>query len=395
MKKRPFYFEIKNLIIQFMAAFNDVAIKRYNADRQTDGKEIGVGFMYAPRQRVIEDIINKSKQIPLPTISVSIASISRDPERVFNKIEGYIIDTAINEDTKRKIPQPVPVNITINMSVIARYQQDIEQIISNFVPYCDPYITVSWKLPTTENTTYEHEMRTIIEWGGSLNIQYPIELSNNQQARVTCDTTFTIKGWLFKQIDTTVGKIYNINTNIYPSQLGEECLIYKDNSDVAEIFDTNTLEASLLIQRGKPTLKNIDIPVYYINSTSYFNKNTLYNLYGKDFFNIQNVYLSSNNNILTGTSLFNLFSASSSLSAIYPSFSGVEINTYTVNSLNNITFTIPQQLTRTGNIDIIVKNEAGYSKLSVDSYIPISSGLSAIIAEPYQPPCVGKGISVK
>jgi hypothetical protein len=63
MKKRPFYFEIKNLIIQFMAAFNDVAIKRYNADRQTDGKEIGVGFMYAPRQRVIEDIINKSKQI--------------------------------------------------------------------------------------------------------------------------------------------------------------------------------------------------------------------------------------------------------------------------------------------------------------------------------------------
>lgn len=375
-----------------MAAFNDVAIKRYNADRQTDGKEIGVGFMYAPRQRVIEDIINKSKQIPLPTISVNIVNITRDPERVFNKLEGYIIDTDVNEDTKRKIPQPVPINIAINMSIIARYQQDIEQIISNFVPYCDPYITVSWKLPTTENTTYEHEMRTIIEWGGALNVQYPIELSNNQQARVTCDTTFTIKGWLFKQIDTTVSKIYNINTGIYSSQLGEQCLIYKDSSDIAELFDTNTVEASFLLQRGKPTLKNIDIPFYYINT---YDNTTVYTLYGKDFFNIQSVYLSANNNILTGVKLFNLFNSSSTLSADNPPFFGVEINSYIVNSLNSITFTIPQQINTQGNIDIIVKNEAGYSKLSVDSYIPVPSGLSAIIAEPYQPPCVGKGISVK
>ena len=56
MKKRPFYFEIKNLIIQFMAAFNDVAIKRYNADRQTDGKDIGVGFM--PLDRGLSKILS-------------------------------------------------------------------------------------------------------------------------------------------------------------------------------------------------------------------------------------------------------------------------------------------------------------------------------------------------
>ena len=392
MKKRPFYFEIKNLIIQFMAAFNDVAIKRYNADRQTDGKDIGVGFMYAPRQRVIEDIINKSKQIPLPTISVSIASIARDPERVFNKLEGYIINTSSNEDTKRKIPQPVPVNIGINMSIIARYQQDIEQIISNFVPYCDPYITVSWKLPTTENTTYEQEMRTIIEWGGSLNIQYPIELSNNQQARVTCDTTFTIKGYLFKQIDTTVDKIYNINTSFFPSTLGEECIIYRDSNDPERVYDNNTQEVERFLQRGRPTLKNIDLPVYYRQLS---NTATSYTLYGKDFFNIQNVYLSANNNIFENTSIFNLFSSSSTLSAVYPPFSGIQIDTYVVNSLNSITFTIPQQITKLGNIDVIVKNEAGYSILSVDSYIPVSSELANIISEPYQPPCVGKGITVK
>lgn len=392
MKKRPFYFEIKNLIIQFMAAFNDVAIKRYNADRQTDGKEIGVGFMYAPKQRVIEDIINKSKQIPLPVISVSINSITRDPERVFNKIEGYIIGTSADADTKRLIPQPVPINIGINMSIVSRYQQDIEQIISNFVPYCDPYITVSWKLPTTEDTAYEQEMRTIIEWGGTLNMQYPIELSNNQQARVTCDTSFTIKGWLFKQIDTNINKIYNINTSFYSSVLGEECLVYKNNSDIASIYDTNIQEVERFLQKGRPTLKNIDIPFYY---TASYNTSTVYNLYGKDFFNIQGVYLSANNNILTGTSLFNLFGSSSALSATYPSFSGIQINTYTVNSLNNISFTIPQQITQIGNIDVIVKNEAGYSKLSVDSYIPVPPKVLEIISDPYQPPCVGEGIVVK
>lgn len=222
-----------------MGAFNDVAIKRYDEARRDSGESVGVGFIYAPKQRVIEDILNQSRALTLPVISISVASISRDNERVFNKVDGHYVSTSAEADTLRKIPQPVPINLVINMSILSRYQADIEQIISNFVPYCDPYIVVSWKLPTTEDTTYEREIRTIIEWSGALSMQYPIELSNSQLARVVCDTTFTIKGWLFKQIDSSTNKIYKITSNFIPSNLGEECYVFNNTENYVETFDNS------------------------------------------------------------------------------------------------------------------------------------------------------------
>ena len=246
MKSRPYYFEIKNLITQFMGAFNDVAIRRYDEARRDSGESVGVGFIYAPKQRIVEDIINQSRSLTLPVISVSVASVARDSERVFNKVDGHYITTSADSDSLRKIPQPVPINLTINMSIIARYQADIEQIISNFIPYCDPYIVVSWKLPTTEDTTYEREIRTVIEWSGNLAMQYPIELSNSQLARVTCDTTFTIKGWLFKQIDSNSNKIYKITSNFIPSNLGDECFVFNNLNDPNTFDNSSSVETFII-----------------------------------------------------------------------------------------------------------------------------------------------------
>ena len=42
---------------------------------------------------------------------------------------------------------PVPVNLEVSMSILARYMQDVDQIVSNFVPYNNPYIILSWKVP--------------------------------------------------------------------------------------------------------------------------------------------------------------------------------------------------------------------------------------------------------
>jgi hypothetical protein len=385
MKKRPYYFEIKNLITQFMAAFNDIAIKRFDSERATDGEYIGVGFMYAPKQRVINDLLTASRTLPLPAISISINSIARDPERVFNKLDGYVIGTTTKEDTLRLIPQPVPINIVVNMAIIARYQSDIEQIISNFVPYCDPYIAISWKLPTTENTTYEKEIRTIIEWGGNLNMQYPTELATNQLARVTCDTTFTIKGWLFKQIDKAYNKIFNIDTNIIPTLLSDSCYIYNNTNETATGDDISDLPQSFTFS-GKPTLKNIDNIYYYIGRTT---SSTVYTLYGKSFINITDLYLQSDEDILLNKSLQTPFLGTSLLDD-YPNFDGVRISTFRTLSENSIEFTIPDIITGEGKFDIIAKNDAGYGVLSKDSVLPPHDSTidPTLIKNPYQPACV-------
>jgi len=60
MKNRAFHFEIKNLLTQFVAAFDDTVISRYNKDRERKSN-IEVRYVFAPKQRVMYDIINKAK----------------------------------------------------------------------------------------------------------------------------------------------------------------------------------------------------------------------------------------------------------------------------------------------------------------------------------------------
>ena len=73
-----------------MAAFNDIFIKRYDKDKNVIDT-IPVSFVYGPKQRVLEDINNPSKNIILPAVNVSVSSIQRDNDRVFNKIQGHYI----------------------------------------------------------------------------------------------------------------------------------------------------------------------------------------------------------------------------------------------------------------------------------------------------------------
>ena len=133
MKSRAFHFEVKDMVTQFIAAFDDIVIGRYNKNRAEIDK-INVRYIYAPKERVMFDIINENKTITLPAVAVSIKSISRDTSRVFNKLDGfYYSGTSGEEKTASHIKAPVPVNINLGVSILSRYQTDMDQILSNFI----------------------------------------------------------------------------------------------------------------------------------------------------------------------------------------------------------------------------------------------------------------------
>ncbi len=219
MKSDPFYFEIKDMITQFIAAFDGVVIKRYNKQREIQDK-IQVRYVYSPKQRVIHDLTNKAKHITLPVIAVSMSSVSRDPTRVFNKLDSsYYLNvepTSSTGDVGREdsIPQPVPINININMSILTKFQSDMDQILSNFIPYNNPYIVISWKVPG-DFTDIPQEIRSEVLWNENVSINYPTELTPDTPYRVSADTGFTIKGWLYKTQSTPVKTIFQINTQTY------------------------------------------------------------------------------------------------------------------------------------------------------------------------------------
>ena len=216
MKKQPYHFEIKDIVTQFIAAFDDVVINRYNKQREVQDK-IQVRYLYAPKERVLNDIINKAQHITIPAISVSIASVNRDETRVFNKITGsYHNPSDMSSSVSDFIPSPVPIDVEISMSIITRYQTDMDQILSNFIPYTNPYIVISWKVPT-DFTPQMEELRSQVLWTGSTTLAYPADLSPSSPYRVTADTSFTVKGWLFSDITQPDGdRIFYIDTRFTP-----------------------------------------------------------------------------------------------------------------------------------------------------------------------------------
>ena len=235
MKKRAFHFEVKNLLTQFIAAFDDVVISRWNKDRSAKSN-IEVRYVFAPKHRVMYDIINKAQNITLPAVAVDLTSISRDETRVFNKLVPSYISTTFDDNPRNvsKFLMPVPVNLEVKMSILARYMEDVDQIVSNFVPYNNPYIILSWPVPKAFGTEYDQEIRSEVLWSGDLNYNTPTDTTYSDKFRITVDTSFTIKGWLFPEKKDTQGTIYVVDNNFIAVDLRNRIYNPLDRTEVVD-----------------------------------------------------------------------------------------------------------------------------------------------------------------
>jgi len=219
MRAQSFHFEIKDLITLFCSAFDNIIIKRYDKNR-VPANNVQVRYVYAPKQRVIYDLVNLAQNITLPVVSVSINSISRDESRVFNKIQGYYVSNSTSptnpQPSTTHYLSPVPVNIDINMSILTKFQSDMDQILSNFIPFNNPYIILSWKVPedlAPAGFTVPQEIRSEVLWSGAVNLSYPTDINASEKYKISGDTSFTIKGWLFPNQQDPVGNIFYITEN--------------------------------------------------------------------------------------------------------------------------------------------------------------------------------------
>ena len=63
-----------------------VVINRYNENKAIED-QIHVNFRFAPKTRVLHDLVQLNQHFKLPIISIVPSNLRRDPNRVFNKIE--------------------------------------------------------------------------------------------------------------------------------------------------------------------------------------------------------------------------------------------------------------------------------------------------------------------
>jgi T4-like virus Myoviridae tail sheath stabiliser len=367
MRNYTYQFEVSTLFTMFIAALDDIVVKRYNKDKVAQDR-IQCRFVYAPKQRVLLDLLDKAQNLQLPVVAVSNGGITRDVNRVFNKIAGSHFSGS-NNLFAPALPQPIPVDITVNMSILTRYQEDYDQIITNLFPYFDPYIEISWRIPGVN----DYEIRSKVMWSGSIATQYPTDLQSSQTAHVQGDTSFTIQGWLFKSIPNDGdNKIFNITVD------------YSTLPGLTTQYSLNTLLSSYPNTTERFILSGHPQPLsVYPYTTLVSNTSSVVNLKGQSFFQVTNVYVSGSP-LSASPTFYNPFSGYPTLSALYPGFSAVQVSTFNTNNDNNITLTLPRT-NKAGYLDIIVQNEAGYGTLvqyasaSYPTYnYPYNKGIIAI-----------------
>jgi hypothetical protein len=302
------------------------------------------------------DIVNKAQNLTLPVVAINITSIARDTNRVFNKLDN--VYNAISETSNSNVMMPVPINIEVNMSILARYQQDMDQILSNFVPYNNPYIILSWKEPTSNNSQIV-EIRSEVLWNGTITLNEPTDLSYSEKIRIVGDTSFTIKGWLFKNKNDLASKIYFIDTNFIPVSRN---FILTDTdynnmfSSLSTVTEIDTISLSAL-----PTMSNIFYglsgKLHEITSNftldSQIKSNNEFTIYGSNF-KYTDIILLSSSNTLSGPT--------SSVTSNYTgSVSGYIVDPTYYSILSDKIMTLDlSYLTGSSKFNIVINNESGW-----------------------------------
>jgi len=302
------------------------------------------------------DIVNKAQNLTLPVVAVDVTSVSRANDRVFNKIDNFY--TPYTKNSTSNIKMPIPVDISVNMSILGRYMQDIDQILSNFIPYSNPYIILSWKEPT-EIPNQVVEIRSEVLWNGNISFNSPTDTTYSDKFRIVCDTSFIIKGWIFKNKNEISTPIYFIDVNTYALNRSN-ILSYDSLSslDLENSSDTYTLSAQPTITNVFYSTTGSRIPVIediILSKELPFTNNFV--IYGNNYNYTNAVLISSNNPAITNN--YTLTTISSKYTGNVTGFvlpgSSYEVLTDEVMSIN-----LPY-LSGTGSIDIIVNNPAGWA----------------------------------
>lgn len=172
---------------QVIDVFNNIRIKRWNG--QSLQKTILVPCVYGNRSRVLKSLENRNKTLKVPMISVNKTNLSRDVARVHSVNDGLFF-SGTNFNLNDNVG--VPINIEFEVSIITKYESDLDQIISNFIAMMNPDIYVSWPNPKGQGN-----IKSQIVWEGDMSIEYPEDISETEPWRVIGTASFTYKTWMF------------------------------------------------------------------------------------------------------------------------------------------------------------------------------------------------------
>ena len=183
------YHEIfRRSVVAFGTLFNNIELRR-------NDEVMKVPLAYGPKAKFLArldqvDPTNKRIQITLPRISFEINGLEYDSTRKVSPTQKVRI--ASSSDKNKNMFMPVPYNLSFEMGIISKNQDDSLQIIEQILPYFQPHYNLSIKLVPTMNET--RDVPIILT-----NVEYEdiYEGEFAQRRAITYTLQFTMKTYLY------------------------------------------------------------------------------------------------------------------------------------------------------------------------------------------------------
>lgn len=274
MKSRSFNRELIIATRMLMDVFNEIVIDRRNSTGQIQ-QLITVPCVYGNRDRILKSGENYNKTLEIPIIALSQMGITKDIERVHsvNDHIKYDVPLANGEFDIRNL-MPIPINIDFNVSIITKYQEDMDQILCNFVPFFNPTVYITWPMPNGNGN-----LKTQVLWDGSINMLYPTDITEADSYRIIAETNFTVKTFLFPGMwDNLAAQPYGGRGIIYKINFSHANSLYSETAPITgqldSWYDVKVVSIDEFIQNvklGYITYPNFDkLPISAGITNSYF-----------------------------------------------------------------------------------------------------------------------------
>ena len=208
MLGRYFYHSIfRKSLMSFGALFNNIVIKRHSADGSQYLDSLLVPIKYGPTQKFLARIAaepgsdRQQVQINLPIMAFEIKGVQYDqsrklPPTQFSKTtpaEGSEVD---GQPVQMQQYLPVPYTMNVDLSILAKNQDDGLQILEQILPNFHPLVSAS--IVIIDET---HEERDIAVVLNSINYVDEYEADFNTRRFLEWRLSFQIKTYLFGPVD--------------------------------------------------------------------------------------------------------------------------------------------------------------------------------------------------
>ena len=172
-----------------------------------------VPLAYGPKQKFLArldqtpDPTNKRVQITLPRISFEINGIQYDSSRKVSPTQK--IKVAKDVDENKNVYMPVPYNLSFELAIISKNQEDGMQILEQILPFFQPHYNLSVKLiPEIDDTRDVPVVLTNVDYEDS----YEGDFASRRAIIYTLQ--FTVKTYLYGPV-TDAKIIKKVVTDMY------------------------------------------------------------------------------------------------------------------------------------------------------------------------------------